>query len=352
MGDTTQFLQTAIDSKASDLHITVGAPPILRIDGVLAPIPGASILTSKDTESLALAVVSPEQKEILLTNKELDLSYALGDTRFRVNIYTQQTSFAIAFRLISSVIPTFKDLGLPEVIGDLAKLNQGLVLVVGPTGHGKSTTLASLINEINKTRNMHILTIEDPIEYVYTHDRSLIAQREMHQDTHSWEIALRSALREDPDVVLVGELRDFETISSALTVAETGHLVFATLHTNSASQTVDRIVDVFPEQQQQQIRVQLAATLEAIISQRLIPSIGGGRVPAVEILLSTSAVKNIIRESRSHELDNVITTSSGLGMVSLDRSLAQLVKDGKVELETAKEYAIRTDDVVRLVRGA
>lgn len=345
-----QLLKTAIDAKASDLHITVGVPPVLRIDGVLSSIPNLAPLTPEDTEEFVFSLVEPAHKEILITNREVDLSYSYGNSRFRVNIYTQRGSLAAALRLIPANPPTIEELNIPTVVKNFCDLSQGLVLVVGPTGHGKSSTIAALLNHINQTSSVHIVTIEDPIEYLFTHQKSLISQREMHRDTHSWEVALRATLREDPDVVLVGEMRDYETISAAITVAETGHLVFATLHTNSASQTVDRIVDVFPEHQQQQIRVQLAATLEGVVSQRLLPAIGGGRVPAVEVLLSNSAVKNVIREGKSHELDNIITTSSELGMVSLDRSLAQLVKNGKVELKNAQIFALRPDDLMRLVK--
>jgi twitching motility protein PilT len=242
-------------------------------------------------------------------------------------------------------------LSLPATIGNLARLPQGLVLVVGPTGHGKSTTLAALINQINETKSSHIVTIEDPIEYVYPVKRALIAQREMHLDTHSWEIALRSVLREDPDVVLVGEMRDFETISSALTIAETGHLVFATLHTNSAAQTIDRIIDVFPEYQQSQVRQQLSSIIEGVVSQRLIPAVDGGRIPAVEIMLANSAVRTTIREGKTHLLDNVIQTSAAQGMILLESYLANLVKQGKITYEEALAHTVRTDELERRIKG-
>ena len=253
--------------------------------------------------------------------------------------------------MIHSNIKTPEQLRLPQIIHTFATLKQGFILVTGPTGHGKSSTLAAIIEEINQTRSDHIVTIEDPIEFIYTPKKSIISQREMKYDTHGWDIALRSALREDPDVVLVGEMRDYETIAAALTIAETGHLVFATLHTNSAAQTIDRIIDVFPEEQQQQVRQQLAGSLEAVISQRLIPAIPAGRIPATEILLATSAVRNLIREGKSHQIDNVIQTSGAIGMMTLENSLVSWVRAGAITLEMAKTYALRPGEVERLVHG-
>jgi twitching motility protein PilT len=267
-----------------------------------------------------------------------------------VNVYFQKGSMAAALRLITEKIRSIEELVLPKICYRMAELRQGLVLVTGPTGHGKSTTLAAIINEINKNRADHIVTIEDPIEYVYLPQKSIISQREMHGDTHSWSVALRSVLREDPDVVLVGEMRDYETIAATLTVAETGHLVLATLHTNSAAQTVDRIVDVFPEHQQGQIRVQLANVLSGVIAQRLVPAIGGGRVPAAEILLGTSAIRTSVREGKSHLINNVIQTSAELGMQSLEQDLARLVNAGKVDLKVAQEYALAPQELTRLVK--
>lgn len=256
-----------------------------------------------------------------------------------------------ALRLIPSKIRTVEELNLPKISHKFSGLQQGFVLVTGPTGHGKSTTIASLIAEINEARPVHVLTIEDPIEYIYSAGKGIISQRELHLDTHSWEISLRSALREDPDVVLIGEMRDYETIAAAITIAETGHLVFSTLHTNSASQTIDRIVDVFPEHQQGQIRTQLASTLAGVISQRLIPAIGGGRYPAVEILLATPAVKTVIREGKTHLIDNIIQTSADVGMIPLEVSLAALVRAGKISLDTAQGYALRPAELLRHVKG-
>ena len=293
-----EYLEIVVKKEASDLHIVTGSPPVIRIDGVLIPVSSA-LLTPEDTESLIFELVSPEQKELLLVNKELDFSFALGDVaRFRVNAYFQKGYISAALRLIPSYIKSIEELNLPKICHNFAKLRQGFILVTGPTGHGKSTTIASIINEINQTRPVHVLTIEDPIEYVYPKGKGLVSQREMHLDSHSWEVSLRSALREDPDVVLVGEMRDYETIASAITIAETGHLVFATLHTNSASQSIDRVIDVFPENQQAQVRMQLASTIAVIISMRLLPQIGGSRLPAIEVLLSTGAVRTAIREGK------------------------------------------------------
>src|SRR3990172_11270033 len=342
-----EYLEIVVKKEASDLHIVAGSPPVIRIDGVLIPVASA-LLTPQDTESLVFELVSPEQKELLLVNKELDFSFALGDVaRFRVNAYFQKGYISAALRLIPSYIKSIEELNLPKICNNFSKLRQGFILVTGPTGHGKSTTIASIINEINDTRSVHIVTVEDPIEYVYPSKKSLIAQREMHLDTHSWEIALRSVLREDPDVVLIGEMRDYETIEACLTIAETGHLVFATLHTNSASQSVDRIGGVFPENQQAQIQMQLSNVTEAIISQRLIPGIQAGRYPATEVLLGNGAVKNVIREGKTHLLDNIIQTSTGSGMNTLEFSLANLVKEGKVTLETALSYSLKSEDLLR-----
>ncbi|OGG07532.1 type IV pili twitching motility protein PilT [Candidatus Gottesmanbacteria bacterium RIFCSPHIGHO2_01_FULL_43_15] len=346
--DMKQLLEMTARRGASDLHLMTGYPPVLRIDGVLLPVPGEPVLTPQDVEVLVFSILSSEQKDLFLANKEIDFSYGLGSARFRANIYYQKASLGAALRYLPQKIRTIEELFLPEICYQFVNLRRGFILVTGPTGHGKSTTLAAILNEINKTRNVHIVTIEDPIEYVYPKARSIVSQREMHTDTHSWNVALRSVLREDPDVVLVGEMRDYETIAAALTVAETGHLVFATLHTNSAAQTIDRIVDVFPERQQAQIRLQLSGTLEAVFSQRLIPAIGGGRRPATEILIATPAVQTSIREGKTHLIDNIIQTSADMGMSLLEVSLAQLVKKGAITLDTAKEYALRPEELIRL----
>lgn len=349
--DIQKLLETVIKKDASDLHLVVGALPTLRIDGRLKAIEGTEVLTPKKVESLIFSLTTEEQKEILLNNKEVDFSFALGEiARFRVNAYHQKGYMAAALRFIPSKIRTMEELGLPRICQNFTKLPQGFILVTGPTGHGKSTSLAAMIEEINKDRAAHIVTIEDPIEYVFPHRKGLISQRELHLDTHSWEIALRSVLREDPDVVLIGEMRDYETISAALTVAETGHLVFATLHTNNAAQSVDRIIDVFPEHQQAQISAQLAAVLEGIISQRLIPAIGGGRVLATELMFATPAVRSLIRDRKAHQIDNIIATSYDIGMQSLERSLVHHINAGKISLEDAKAYTLKPDDIIRMLK--
>lgn len=346
--DIKQLLELTAQRNASDLHLIVDHPPMIRIDGVLQGAPGEAVLTSETVEGLVYALLTNEQKDMLLANKEIDFSYAVGEARYRINVYFQKASLAAALRYLPQKIRTVEELNLPKIYHQFANLRQGFILVTGPTGHGKSTTLAAVLNEINETRDVHIVTIEDPIEYVYPRSRAIVSQREMHTDTHSWNIALRSVLREDPDVVLIGEMRDYETIAAALTIAETGHLVFATLHTNSASQTIDRIVDVFPEKQQAQVRLQLASTLEAVMSQRLLPAIGGGRRPATEVLLSTPAVQTSIRDGKTHLIDNIIQTSGDMGMSLLEVSLMSLVKSGAVSLDVAKDYSLRPEELIRL----
>ncbi|MDO8620785.1 MAG: type IV pilus twitching motility protein PilT [Candidatus Levybacteria bacterium] len=350
-----ELLNLTIQNKASDLHLLAGIVPTIRVDGSLVFLPNYPAVTKEDAERMIFSILTPSQKELLLANKELDFSFGFGGGtygnlgRFRVNLYFQRGILSGAFRFLEPNIKTIDDLHLPKIAHNFAALKQGFILVTGPTGQGKSTTLAAIINEINANKANHILTIEDPIEYIYPSGKSIISQREMGSDTHSWGMALKSALREDPDVVLVGEMRDPETISSAITVAETGHLVFSTLHTNSASQTIDRIIDSFPSSQQTQIKIQLASTLKGIISQRLVPMINGGRVPAVEILIGTPAVANNIREGKTHLIDSIIQTSSDEGMITLESSLASLVLAGSISLETAKEYALHQDDLLRLV---
>ncbi|MBI4999457.1 type IV pilus twitching motility protein PilT [Candidatus Gottesmanbacteria bacterium] len=346
-----ELLEQTNKRGASDLHLMAGYQPTLRIDGELTPIRDKPVLSSQETERLVFSILTSEQKELFLANKELDFSFAFSEARFRVNVYFQQGEIAVALRLIPFKIRTIDELNLPPICHTFASLRQGFILVTGPTGHGKSTTLAAIINEINQNRPCHIVTIEDPIEYVYPRGQAIISQREMHLDTHSWEVALRSCLREDPDVVLVGEMRDYETIAAALTIAETGHLVFATLHTNSAAQTVDRIVDVFPEHAKSQVRAQFSATLEGILSERLVPAIEGGRIPACEILVTTPAVRTTIREGKTHLIDNIIQTSGGLGMISLEGILARLVKTGKITTSVAEDFALRPEELERLLRG-
>ncbi len=349
-GKVQALLQKTVEAEASDLHLTVGAPPTVRVRGDLSPIGGESVLGPEEVESLVLELLNEEQKDLLLTQKELDFSFAYGEVaRFRVNAFHQRGYLAAALRRIPLKVPPIEELNLPKKLFEFCKLPQGFILVTGPTGHGKSTTIATMLQQINETRPVHIVTIEDPIEYIFPHRKALVDQREMHLDTYSWEVALRSVLREDPNVVMIGEMRDFETIASAITIAETGHLVFATLHTNSAAQTIDRIIDVFPEMQQRQVRVQLSAILEGVLSQRLIPSVGHGLVPAVEIMLPSAAVRSVIREGKTHQLDNVIATSYEEGMVSLERSLANLVKEGLVDQEVATHYTRRPKEFERLL---
>lgn len=346
-----QLLDLTIQNNASDLHLSVGFPPLLRVHGDLLPVSGETAISPEQIESLIRPLLSEAQYNAYKQTWELDFSFEFeGKARFRVNLYRQKGQAAIALRLIPYHIPDIGELGLPQVIEKLTELKQGFILVTGPTGHGKSTTLASFINKINQSRAVHIITIEDPIEYVYPVGKALVEQREMFSDTKSWDNAMRSALREDPDVVLVGEMRDLETIASAMTIAETGHLVFATLHTNSAAQSVDRIIDVFPEVQQPQIRLQLAATLESIISLRLLPTIEPGRTLASEVLFATPAVRNIIREGKSYLIDNIIETSAEMGMQNLERSLASLVQNGKISQDVALRYALKPELLLKLLK--
>lgn len=344
------LFKKVVAQKASDLHLTVNLPPMVRVDTKISPLPGYSPLTNDQIMGLIKQLLNETQMELFTKQMELDFSFSLGEeARFRANAFTQKGYVAAAFRAIPFTIPSFDQLNLPSILTEFAKLPRGFVLVTGATGHGKSTTLASLIDYINKNRALHIVTVEDPIEYVFKHENCIIQQRELNSDTKSWNRALKSVLREDPDVVLVGEMRDYETISSTVTVAETGHLVFSTLHTNSASQAVNRLIDVFPEKQQAQVRAQIADTIEGIVSQRLIPAIGGGMVPAVEVLIANNAVRNSIRESKTHLIDNIINTNLESGMISLERSLANLVNEGKVELETALSQTLKPGEVKRLV---
>lgn len=346
------LLEEVIKKRASDLHLQVGMPPMLRVDGRLLPIPGYNALDEEKVEALVFAILDDEQKQILLKDKEFDFSFAFGDLgRFRVNAFHERGNLAGALRLIPNEIKSIAELGLPATVSNFSNFPRGLVLVTGPTGSGKSTTLAALLDQINDQKAHHIITIEDPIEFTHKSKKSLVVQREVHYDTYSFSAALRSSLRQDPDVVLIGEMRDLETISAAITIAETGHLVFATLHTNSAAQSIDRMVDVFPPHQQPQIRSQLANILQAICSQRLVPAIGGGRLAASEILIATPAVRNIIREGKSHQLDAVIQTGGDVGMQSMDRTLVAMVQAGTVTYDDAREYAVDLGEFERMMRG-
>ncbi|HSX30218.1 MAG TPA: type IV pilus twitching motility protein PilT [Candidatus Saccharimonadales bacterium] len=346
------LLEEVVKKKASDLHLQVGLPPMLRVDGVLTPVSGADVLSDEAVETLIFAILDEDQKQILLKDKEFDFSFAFGDLgRFRVNAFHERGNLAAALRLITNEIMTIEQLGLPPIVNKFADYPRGLVLVTGPTGSGKSTTLAAMIHKINNERAEHIITIEDPIEYTHRSKKSVIVQREVHYDTYSFSAALRSALREDPDVVLIGEMRDLETIASAITIAETGHLVFATLHTNSAAQSIDRMIDVFPPHQQPQIRSQLSNILMSIVSQRLIPQIGGGRIASAEILVATPAVRNIIREGKTHQLEAVIQTGAEFGMQSMDKTLVNLIHNGTISYDDARMVAVDPDELDRLMRG-
>jgi len=346
------LLEEVIKRKASDLHLQVGLPPTLRIDGSLTPIQAAPKLNEAAIENLVFSLLDAEQKKILLRDKEFDFSFAFGDLgRFRVNAFHERGNLAAAMRLIPNQIRSVTELGLPPILNKFTEYSRGLVLVTGPTGSGKSTTLAALLDKINSEQAKHIITIEDPIEYTHYSKRSLVVQREVHYDTYSFSAALRSSLREDPDVVLIGEIRDLETIASAITIAETGHLVLATLHTNSASQSIDRMIDVFPPHQQPQVRAQLGNILMAICSQRLVPALTGGRVAAVEIMVANPAVRNIIREGKNYQLEAVIQTGAETGMQSMDHTLVEMVHKGLVSYDEARNCAVDPEELDRLMRG-
>jgi twitching motility protein PilT len=346
------LLEEVVKKRASDLHLQVGLPPMLRVDGSLIPVTGYEALDEPKVEQLVFAILDQDQQQILMKDKEFDFSFAFGNLgRFRVNAFHERGNLAAALRLIPNEIKSVTELGMPQVVMSFADYPRGLVLVTGPTGSGKSTTLAALVDKINTEKSHHIITIEDPIEFTHKSKKSVVVQREVHYDTYSFSAALRSSLRQDPDVVLIGEMRDLETISAAITIAETGHLVFATLHTNSAAQSIDRMIDVFPPHQQPQIRAQLSNILMGICSQRLVPAIGGGRVVAAEVLVANPAVRNIIREGKSHQLDAVIQTGADQGMQTMDRTLATLVQQGTVTFDEARNYAVDLTEFERLMRG-
>ena len=352
--DIAEILREVIASNASDLHLAVGVPPVARIDGRLQSM-DYPILNPSEARELIYSILTQDQRQKLETDWEVDLSYSLyGQARFRVNAYFQRGTLGAAFRLVPVKIRSIEDLGLPRILHSMAQKPRGFVLVTGPTGSGKSTSLAAMIDEINETRSEHIVTIEDPIEFLHQHKKCVVNQREVGSDTKGFGPALRSALRQDPDIILIGELRDLETIQIALTAAETGHLVFATLHTQDCPQTVDRMIDVFPPHQQEQIRVQIAATLEGIVTQQLLPCVGGrGRVAACEVLVPTPAVRNLIREGKTHQLYTVMQTGAQYGMQTMNASLADLVRAGRITKDLALRRSSTPEDLDRLLlKGA
>ncbi len=348
--ELNKLLSIVLERDASDLHLLVGEPPIIRVDTALIRLDNYQVLSNDNISDLLGVLLTPSQQKMFEETLSIDFSYAFKDNiRFRVNAYRQKGVLAVALRIIPNHIKSLEDLSLPSILRKFIDRKQGLVLMVGPTGHGKSTALAAMLNEINNTRSEHILTIEDPIEFLFVPNQSIISQRELLIDTPSFASALKAALREDPNVVMVGEMRDMESVAAALTIAETGHLVFATLHTNDAAQSIDRIVDVFPAEQQQQVRSQLASVLTGVVSLRLLPKIGGGRVPAYEILVSNHAVRNVIRDNKIYEIPNIIHTNLEEGMVPLDKTLALLVKQGLVEFEVAQNFVLDNEYFLSLV---
>jgi twitching motility protein PilT len=349
-----ELLDVVLERGASDLHLTVGAPPTVRLHGDLERLSEYPIMTPRALQGMIYAILPQKMRERLEQELELDMSYALpGRARFRVNVYFQRDSLGAAFRLIPYEIKTVDDLQLPSVVGDLARFPRGFVVVTGPTGSGKSTTLAGMVDIVNRERAAHIMTVEDPIEFLHKHERCIVNQREVGADTHSFSQALKHVLRQDPDVILVGEMRDLETIATAITAAETGHLVFATLHTQDAPQTIDRIIDVFPPHQQQQVRVQLATTLQGVVTQQLLQTADGhSRVVAVEVLICTPAVRNLIREGKVHQIYSIMQAGGRFGMQTMDQSLANLVKSGQITQQLAYERCHDAEELNRLIGGA
>lgn len=339
------LLEQMVKMDASDLHLTVGSPPVVRVDGKLQRLEHDR-LTGEQTKKLSYSMLSEKQKLKFEQNSELDFSFGIESmSRFRCNIFMQRGNVAVVLRQIPYEIKSFEVLGLPKVVGEFARLPRGLILVTGPTGSGKSTTLAAVIDKINKERPVHIITVEDPIEYLHRHQTALVNQREVYSDTSSFASALKYALREDPDVVLIGEMRDLETIESALSIAETGHLAFATLHTNSAAESINRIVDSFPANQQEQVRISLSFSLQAIVSQTLIPRIGGGRVMALEILVATPAIRALIRDDKVHQMYSMIQSGQKYGMKTMNQSLSELYTGGKITLNDAMSYSHQTQEL-------
>jgi twitching motility protein PilT len=349
--DFADILLETLARRASDLHITVGCAPMVRVRGRLTAMEGYPKMSGSDTREVIYSILSNDQRQRLETDWQLDFAYAIpGHARFRVNAYFQRGSIGAAFRLIPADIISIDDLGLPPIAHEFCKKPRGMVLVTGPTGSGKSTSLAAMIDEINASREEHIMTVEDPIEFLHSHKKCMVNQRELGADAPSFALALRAALRQDPDVILVGEMRDLETISTALTAAETGHLVFATLHTQDAPQTIDRIIDVFPSHQQGQVRVQLSVALQGVMTQQLLPTAdGSSRVAAIETLVPTAAVRNLIREGKTHQITSVMQTGSGVGMQTMDAALATLVRTGKITQRQAEQRSSTPDELRRLM---
>jgi twitching motility protein PilT len=352
--DFAAILSLVAERQASDLHLTAGFPPAIRESGKIEPVEGFPALTSQQTREVIYGILSEDQRKRFETGSQLDFAYAIpGVARFRVNAYMQRGAVSAAFRLVPHGIPALEDLGVPAVLREFTRKPRGFVLVTGPTGSGKSTTLAAMIDLINRERQDHILTIEDPIEFLHQHKRSIVNQREVGTDAPDFSLGLRAALRQDPDVILVGEMRDLETISTALTAAETGHLVFATLHTQSTAQTIDRIIDVFPPEQQQQVRTQLSVALQGVVTQQLLPTPDGrGRAVACEVLVPNPAVRNLIREAKTHQIYSAIQTAGSIGMQTMDADLVRLVRAGKVTRELAEQRASVPEELRRLLGGA
>jgi len=334
-----ELLKLAVANKVSDIHLMRGVVPKFRINGELIDAPNITQLNDALVDEMIMSLLTDKKIDELKKLREIDFSFETEESRFRANVYYQNDSLACSLRLIAANIPSFEELHMPDVLKNFVNLKQGFVLITGPTGHGKSTTVAAILNEINRTKSNHIVTIEDPIEYIIKPSKSIISQRELGGDANDFNRALRSCLRQDPNVVFVGEMRDLESIQSALTIAETGHLVFSVLHTNSAAQTIDRIIDVFPSATKEQVKIQLSSVITAIVSQRLIPALGGGMIPAFEILISNPAVRNVIREGKTYMIDNIIQTSADVGMIGLDSYLAKLVIDGKISQEVALNFS-------------